>query len=467
MPFVAPRLPVREPPEEPRDWSPDSWRTKRAMQLPEYADQAELACVMKELASLPPLVTSWEILKLKAELGEACAGRRFLLQGGDCSESFADLKPDLVTGKLKILLQMSLVLVHGGKRRVIRVGRFAGQYAKPRSSATETRNGVTLPSYRGDMINDIAFTPEARRPDPKRMLRAYSCAAMTLNFIRSLVEAGFADLHHPEYWDLGFVAHSPQAEQYRRRVEAVGDAVSFMETVLGAPIDEMRRVDFYTSHEGLNLYYEEALTRRVPRRRGWYNLSTHFPWIGDRTRQVDGAHVEYFRGIANPIGVKVGPSMTAEELIELIERLNPFGEPGRLTLIHRFGAGAIERCLPPLIEAAASTGKPVLWCCDPMHGNTEVTSEGIKTRNFEKILKEVEAAFSIHEAMGSRLGGIHAELTGENVTECTGGARGLGEDQLNEAYRSFVDPRLNYEQALELALLIASRMSAARRKEDR
>ncbi len=456
-----PPLSALEPPEPPADWSPSSWQGKPATQLPEYPDRGALNAAVKLLAALPPLVTSWEVLRLKGELARAAAGERFLLHGGDCSEGFEDCKPDIITGKLKILLQMSLVLVHGSQRRVVRLGRFAGQYAKPRSSDTETRAGVTLPSYRGDMINDVAFTKKARTPDPHRMLRAYGCAALTLNFIRSLVEAGFADLHHPEYWDLEFVEHSPQAKEYRQRVLAVGDAIRFMETVGGVTIEEMSRVDFYASHEGLHLLYEQAQTRRVPRRRGWYNLSTHLPWIGDRTRTINSAHVEYFRGIANPIGVKVGPSMTPDELMELIEILNPMNEPGRLTLIHRFGADRIAACLPPLLDAVRRAEKIVLWCCDPMHGNTEITAHGVKTRSFEKILTELDQAFEIHREAGSVLGGLHAELTGENVTECIGGARGLSETELDRAYRSHVDPRLNYEQAMELALLIARRMKGA------
>jgi 3-deoxy-7-phosphoheptulonate synthase len=294
------------------------------------------------------------------------------------------------------------------------------------------------------------------------MLQAYGRAALTLNFIRSLVEAGFADLHHPEYWDLGFVAHSPQKQEYRRRVAAVGDAIRFIETVVGMNVGEMSRVDFYASHEGLHLPYEQAQTRRVPRRRGWYNLATHFPWIGDRTRDPDGAHVEYFRGIANPIGVKIGPSVTCEELIRLVEILSPHNEPGRLTLIHRCGAGAIAKCLPPLIDAVRKAGKVVVWCCDPMHGNTEETAQGLKTRNLNQILSELDQAFDIHHEGGSCLGGVHVEMTGDNVTECTGGARGLSEAELEKAYLTQVDPRLNYEQALELAFLTARRMGKLR-----
>ncbi|HVS02577.1 MAG TPA: 3-deoxy-7-phosphoheptulonate synthase class II, partial [Thermoanaerobaculia bacterium] len=414
--------------------------------------------VVAELSCLPPLVTSWEVEGLKAQLAEAAAGRSFLLQGGDCAESFLDCTPGSITNKLKILLQMSLVLVHGGRRRVIRVGRFAGQYAKPRTRDSEERDGVSLPTYRGDLVNRPGFTAADRAADPQLMLRGYERAALTLNFIRSLVDGGFADLHHPEYWDLDFVQHAPLAAEYQRMVEALGSSLRFMETLAGGPVGEMRRVDFFTSHEGLLLPYEQAQTRRVPHRPGWYNLATHCPWIGLRTSDPEGAHAEYFRGIRNPIGVKVGPDTTVPQLARLVELLHPDDEPGRLTLIHRFGVDRIERGLPPLVEAVRRSGRTVLWCCDPMHGNTRDARDGRKTRRFEDILGELERAFDIHAEMGSWLGGVHFELTGEDVTECIGGARGLDEDGLGRAYRSYLDPRLNYEQALEMAMLIARRM---------
>lgn len=441
-----------------REWSPDSWRAKPAAQMPAYPDAAALERVLARLARLPPLVTSWEVETLKRELGEAARGRRFVLQGGDCSENFEDCESGAITNKLKILLQMSLVLVHGGKKRVIRLGRFAGQYAKPRSADTETIGGTTLPSYRGDMINSMEPTGEARTPDPWRMLRAYKCAALTLNFIRALIDGGFADLQHPEYWNLDFVAHSPQAAEFHRIVQSVGNSLGFMQALSGRGIAEINRVDFFTSHEGLHLPYEQAQTRRVPRRTGWYNLATHFPWIGNRTRSLEGAHVEYFRGIVNPIGIKIGPPIAPGELMALIEILDPDDEPGRLTLIHRFGADAIGAQLPPLIDAVRASGRTVLWICDPMHGNTEVTREGFKTRSFDRILSELDQAFEIHRQCGSVMGGVHAELTGDNVTECLGGARGITAEQLHTAYRTQVDPRLNYEQALEMALLVARRM---------
>jgi len=435
-------------------WSPGSWRTKKAHQLPVYSDEIRLSEMLDRLRKLPPLVTPWEIRDLKRQLAEAAHGKRFVLQGGDCAERFEDCTSERITDRLKILLQMSLVLIVGMKTRVVRIGRFAGQYAKPRSSDVETRGDRTLPSYRGDIINDVAFTSEAREPNPERMLEAYSHSAITLNLVRSLAENGFADLHHPEYWNLNFVQHAPLAAEYRRIVESIGDAVSFMETVSDAPIESLERAAFYSSHEALLLPYEEALTRFGPHQDGAYNLATHFPWVGARTNDLDGAHLEYARGIRNPIGVKVGPWLSPQELVRIAEFLDPEREPGRLTVIHRLGADRIGDLLPGMIEAVRATGRTVLWSCDPMHGNTEVTGSGIKTRRFENILSELEQAFEIHHAEDSHLGGVHFELTGEDVTECTGGARGLEDADLTHAYRSHVDPRLNYEQALEMAFLI-------------
>ncbi len=436
------------------DWSPDSWQRKAARQQPNYPDRAALQAAVADLSVLPPLVTSWETEALKSKLADAAQGKRFLLHGGDCAENFDECRPEGITNKLKILLQMSLVLLHGLNKPVIRLGRFAGQYAKPRSSDLETRDGLELPSYRGDLVNGIEFTPEARIPDPQRMLRGYERAALTLNYIRSLIDGGFADLHHPENWDLQFMDMAPMAKVYRRIAEDIAHSLRFTELVVDARMHEISRVDFYTSHEGLLLWYEQAQTRQVPKREGWYNSATHYPWIGARTAELDGAHVEYFRGIRNPVGVKVGPQMAPEEVAELVNILNPDNEPGRLTLIHRFGVKDIEECLPALIEAVRKTGKTVLWCCDPMHGNTQSTSSGLKTRDFDNILSELKQSFSIHRANGSHLGGVHFELTGDNVTECIGGARGLAEADLQRAYKTQVDPRLNYEQALEMAMLI-------------
>ena len=436
------------------DWLPQSWQQRTALQQPNYPDDAALQGVREELARLPPLVTSWEILSLKRQLADAQEGRRFLLQGGDCAESFADCESGLISNRLKVLLQMSVVLVHGLRLPVVRVGRFAGQYAKPRSADSETRDGVSLPSYRGDLINAPAFTAAARTPEPRRMIEGHSRSAMTMNFVRSLIDGGFADLHHPEYWDLAWVGHSPLATEYQRRVDAIGDAVRFMETLSGESIHNLTRVEFFTSHEALLLHYEECLTRQVPRQWGWFNLSTHFPWIGMRTADVDGAHVEYLRGVRNPVAVKIGPSVGPDQLLRLIDALNPDDEPGRLTLIHRMGRAKVESALPRLLEAVRREGRRVLWVADPMHGNTESTGNGYKTRRFENIRGELDAAFDIHAAAGTRLGGVHLELTGENVTECLGGARELTEVDLERAYRSSVDPRLNYEQSMELAMLI-------------
>ena len=443
-------------------WHLQSWQSKPISHGVQYGDQTRLEESLRSLAALPPLVTSWEVDSLKQQLAAAARGEMFMLQGGDCSEKFEDCRSEIIANKLKILLQMSFVLVQGSGRKVIRIGRFAGQYAKPRSSDEETIDGVTLPSYLGDLVNRKEFTAEARRPDSRNLLQGYGRAALTLNFIRALVEGGFADLHHPEQWNLSFVEQAEHAEDYHRVVNSLCEAISFLETISGRPLDELTRVDFYASHEGLNLHYEQAQTRQVPRKPGWYNLSTHFPWIGDRTRALDGAHVEYFRGIRNPVGVKVGPSMTPDEIVSLMEILNPEDEPGRLTFIHRFGVDNICKYLPPLIEAVKRTGRKVLWCCDPTHGNTTTTDIGIKTRCFSDILGELDRAFDVHSAAGSILGGVHFELTGDDVTECTGGSCGLTEADLSRAYESDVDPRLNYEQALEVALLTARRMNRDR-----
>ncbi|MEO6365360.1 MAG: 3-deoxy-7-phosphoheptulonate synthase class II [Luteimonas sp.] len=438
----------------PSNWTPGSWRSRTALQLPTYPDQNALASALEELHALPPLVTSWEIMALKQQLAEAQEGKRFLLQGGDCAESFSDCSSEIISNRLKVLLQMSLVLVHGLRLPVVRVGRFAGQYAKPRSTETETRGDIILPSYRGDMVNAPEFTAEARVPDPRRMIKAHARSAMTMNFVRSLIDGGFADLHHPEYWDLGWVGHSPLADEYHQMVGAIGDAVRFMETLSGSEVHNLNRVDFYTSHEALLLPYEEAQTRQVPRQWGWFNLSTHFPWIGMRTAALDGAHTEYFRGIRNPVAIKIGPSVTPDQLLKLIDALNPDDEPGRLSFIHRMGATHVAEKLAPLLDAVRRDGRRVLWICDPMHGNTESTSNGYKTRRFANIRSEIERSFELHAAAGTRLGGVHLELTGEDVTECTGGARDLTDTDLERAYRSTVDPRLNYEQALETAMLI-------------
>jgi 3-deoxy-7-phosphoheptulonate synthase len=439
----------------PSIWQPDSWQRKPAAQQPAYEDVAALAVVLAQLHQLPPLVSSWEVESLKQQLAEAQRGERFLLQGGDCSETFADCESSIIASKLKILLQMSLVLVQGARQRVTRVGRFVGQYAKPRSASTETRGEVTLPVYRGDLVNRAEFDAGGRTPDPELLLRGYERAGLTINFIRALVDGGFADLHHPEYWELPFARQTPIANEYHCMVRAITESLRSSESFTGAPLPETKRVDFFSSHEGLHLQYEQAVTRQVPRRAGWYNLGSHFPWIGNRTRALDGAHVEYFRGIRNPIAVKLGPPITPDEAVALCTAINPCNEPGRLTLITRFGATKVEKELPPIIEAVRRSGANVLWVCDPMHGNTETTSIGIKTRRFENVLAELEQAFAILRAGGAHLGGVHFKLTGENVTECLGGACGLTEADLVRDYRSPVDPRLNYEQSLEMALRLA------------
>lgn len=448
------------------EWSPSSWRGRTLRQQPQWPDQRALAEAVRQIGEFPPLVTSGEVSSLQQQLAEAADGQRFLLHGGDCAESFDGCRASPITNQLKILLQMSLVLTHASRRRVIRVGRFAGQYAKPRSEENETRDGVTLPAYRGDNVNRPEFTKAARMPDPTLLVRGYERSALTLNFIRALVDGGFADLHHPEQWNLEWVSHSPLGAEYKGMVDAIGQSLRFMETLAGVRVHQMQRVDFFTSHECLLLDLEEAQTRRVPRREGWWNLSTHFPWLGARTAHAGEAHAEYLAGIENPIAVKVSPTTACKDLVELCERLDPKRTPGRLTLIHRMGAHKIAESLPPLVEAVERTGRRVVWVCDPMHGNTEsvtpVSGPGagrpVKTRKFAHILAELEQAFEVHRMKGTVLGGVHFELTGENVTECTGGARGLIDDDLSRAYMSHVDPRLNYEQALEMALLVARRM---------
>lgn len=432
-------------------WRLTSWQKKSATQQVDYPSIAELEMVVQELSSLPPLVTPLEIASLKTQLAAAAQGKCFLLQGGDCAESFSECNAQVITDKMRILLQMSLILIHGLQKPIVRVGRIAGQYAKPRSSENETQNNLTLPAYRGDLINAVEFSKETRTPDPWRMLQGYQYAALTLNYVRALVSGGFADLYHAEYWELDFAKHSKFAAEYHRIANSLRDSLRFIKTIGNLP-EALRHVDFFTSHEALHLFYEQALTREI--NNNWYNLGTHFPWIGMRTAQPDSAHVEYLRGIQNPIAIKVGPQMTPSHLKQLIELLNPNNESGRLTLITRLGAQHIQKYLPKMIDAVRSAGIQVLWSCDPMHGNT-TTADGYKTRKFDDILSELKQAFNIHRESNSILGGVHFELTGENVTECIGGARGLKEGDLKHAYKTLVDPRLNYEQSLEMAMLIA------------
>ncbi len=440
-----------------QNWQPHSWQQKSSAQPFIYPDANEVQNCVKKLSEMPPLVTPMEVKKLKHHLAMAAQGKVFLLQGGDCAESFANCRETPITNKLKILLQMSLILIHGMKKPVVRVGRIAGQYAKPRSEPYERKNGIELPSYRGDLINEQDFSKVARTPDPRRMLKGYQYAGLTLNYIRALIDGGFADLQHPEYWDLDFVKHSPLAKDYHQLVNSIGNTLNFIKSVSGIQSNSLQQIEFYTSHEALNLYYEQPLTRKDTDGR-YYALSTHFPWIGMRTAQPEGAHLEFFRGIQNPVAVKIGPSVTSETLLELVDVLNPENEMGRLTFIVRLGAKNVEAKLPQLIETIKTHKKNILWSCDPMHGNTEKTASGIKTRRFDDILSELTHSFRIHKAHNSHLGGVHFELTGENVTECVGGARGLSESDLKTAYETLLDPRLNYEQSLEMAMLIAKNL---------
>ncbi|MEM8758117.1 MAG: 3-deoxy-7-phosphoheptulonate synthase class II [Planctomycetota bacterium] len=446
------------------DWSPTSWTSKLDPQQVVYTDRDAVERACAKLAGLPPLVTSWEIDALRDQIAQAQRGERFLLQGGDCAEKLDDCRPEPITARLKILLQMSLVLVHGMGKPVVRVGRFAGQYAKPRSSKTETKSvdgaDLTLPSYFGDLVNRDEFTAEARTPDPHLMVRGYQHAAMTLNFIRALIDGGFADLHHPEYWDLSFMGSAklepPLREQYQRMTRELAGALKFMENLGEQAVDDLTRVDFFTSHEGLNLLYESAQTRQVPRKPGYYDLTTHLPWIGERTRDLGGAHIEFFRGIRNPVGIKLGPTADGETVNTLLDRLNPINEPGKIVLIVRMGAEKAQTTLAPLVESVKD--RPVLWVSDPMHGNTRSTASGHKTRSVDDIRTELEASIHTHRRLGTHLGGVHLELTGEDVTECIGGAADITEDQLDDNYATALDPRLNYQQALELAFLIADKL---------
>lgn len=440
---------------EPQNWSPDSWKDYPVKQLPEYPDQQALQQAFSELGELPPLITSWEVRALKRKLADVAAGQGFLLQGGDCAEIFADCKSPKIVNLLKVLLQMSFIMIHEMGIPVTRVGRIAGQYAKPRSRDYEMVDGKKIPNYRGDLINSIEPVHDARVPDPQRLIEGYHKSGLTLNFLRALSDEGFADLHHPEYWELDFMKQNSYYQEYEAMVNSIQKAVSFMETIAPNQFDTVQKINIYTSHEGLNLYYDSAQTRKVPRRSGWYNLSSHLIWLGNRTRDIDGAHVEYLRGITNPIGIKIGPNYDIDETLNLIEKLNPTHEAGKIVLITRFGVDKIEDGLPPLIKRLKQEGMPVVWSCDPMHGNTFATESNIKTRNFDDIIGEIRKTFAIHRSEGSYLGGVHLELTGNNVTECVGGARGLQEGELHHNYETYCDPRLNYQQSLELAFLIA------------
>jgi len=446
-------------------WTPASWRSKPGKHMPEdYPDAAAVARVERELRALPPLVFAGEARRLRSLLAEVAEGRAFLLQGGDCAESFKEFAADNIRDTFRLILQMAVVLTFAGGKPVVKVGRMAGQFAKPRSSPVETQGDVTLPSYRGDNINGMEFTAEARTPDPERLLKAYGQSAATLNLLRAFAGGGYADLYNIHRWTLGFVADSPQGARYRELSEKIGEALTFM-AAIGVNPDthpDLHRVEFFTAHEALLLGAEEAMTRVDSTSGEWYDTSAHLLWIGERTRQLDGAHVEFFRGIRNPIGVKVGPTLEADELLRLTDVLNPKNEAGRLTLYGRFGHDKIEGRLPGLLKATKAAGRNVVWAIDPMHGNTLTAANGYKTRPFDRILSEVKSFVEICKAEGVHPGGVHLEMTGQNVTECLGGARALTEGDLADRYHTHCDPRLNGEQALELAFLVAEKL-----KEDR
>src|SRR5580693_2165913 len=450
-----------------KGWSPDSWRGLPIRQVPGYSDEAALARVEDTLHRFPPLVFAGEARRLKERLAAVAAGKAFLLQGGDCAESFAEFHPNNIRDMFKVLLQMAVVLTYGAGCPVVKLGRLAGQFAKPRSSETETQNGQTLPSYRGDIINSLDFDAAGREPDPSRMIQAYSQSAATLNLLRAFAQGGYADLHRVHAWNQDFVADSPQGARYKELADRLTETLGFMEAcgITSETTPQIRETEFYTAHEGLFLSYEEALTRVDSTTDQWYDCSAHLVWIGDRTRQVDGAHVEFMRGIKNPIGMKCGPSLETDDLLRLIAALNPGNIPGRLTLIARFGADKIAEKLPGLIRAVKREGAKVVWSSDPMHGNTIKLQSGYKTRPVERVLEEVRSFFAIHRAEGTHAGGVHFEMTGQNVTECLGGAQGLKEIDLQDRYQTACDPRLNASQALELAFLIAQGIRDERMKQ--
>jgi 3-deoxy-7-phosphoheptulonate synthase len=449
-----------------QSWSPQSWREKPARQMPDYADQKALEAVETRLKTHPPLVFAGEARNLSAQLAQVCQGKAFLLQGGDCAESFAEFHPDNIRDTFRVLLQMAVVLTYAAAMPVVKVGRIAGQFAKPRSDDTETRDGVTLPSYRGDIVNAMEFTAEARANDPQRLMQAYAQAAATLNLLRAFASGGYADLHNVHRWTLGFNAGSPSSERYRALAGRISETLEFMEAcgVTPASVPQLRTTDFYTSHEALLLGYEQALTRIDSTSGDWYDTSAHMLWIGDRTRQPDGAHVEFCRGVKNPLGLKCGPGMEEDDLLRLAATLNPENKPGRLTLICRFGADKVGEKLPRLIRAVEREGIKVVWSSDPMHGNTIKSGSGFKTRPFDRILKEVKAFFDVHRAEGTYAGGVHFEMTGQNVTECLGGAQAITEEDLSSRYHTHCDPRLNASQSIELAFLMAESLRTERMK---
>ncbi|MBM3484500.1 MAG: 3-deoxy-7-phosphoheptulonate synthase class II [Alphaproteobacteria bacterium] len=452
-----------------REWNPESWRGLPILQQPTWPDRAALGRVEAQLKRFPPLVFAGEARNLKARLAQVCDGKAFLLQGGDCAESFAEFHPDNIRDMFRVLLQMAVVLTYGAKRPIVKVGRLAGQFSKPRSGDTETINSVTLPAYRGDMVNGIEFTAEARTPDPQRLAQAYNQSAATLNLIRAFAQGGFADLHRVHRWNLGFVSKSAQGTRYEDLANRLTETLDFMAAcgLTSETTPQLRETEFYTSHEALILEYEQALTRIDSTSGDWYDCSAHMLWIGDRTRQPGGAHVEFLRGVKNPIGLKAGPSLPPDELIRLIDTLNPENEPGRLVIIARMGAEKVEAGLPPLVRAVTREGRNVVWACDPMHGNTIKSSNGYKTRPVDRILAEVRGFFAVHRGLGTHPGGVHFEMTGQDVTECLGGAQAITEENLSDRYHTHCDPRLNAQQALELAFLIAEQLNAERAEERR
>jgi len=448
----------------PAPWSPDSWRSKPIVQVPDYPNAAALADVEGRLATFPPLVFAGEARQLTRALGEVAEGRSFLLQGGDCAESFLEHRADNIRDFFRVFLQMAVVLTYAGGSPVVKVGRIAGQFAKPRSSPTEKKGDAELPSYRGDIVNGPEFTPEARIPDPQRQLEAYRQSAATLNLIRAFAQGGYADLERVHQWTLGFIKDSPQGRRFEELAGRISETLEFMRAcgITAENTPQLRTTNMYTSHEALLLGYEQAMTRLDSTSGDWYATSGHMIWIGDRTRQPDHAHVEYFRGIKNPIGMKCGPSLEPDTLLKLIDILNPNNIAGRLTLICRFGSDKVEAHLPKLIRAVEKAGRKVVWSCDPMHGNTISAASGYKTRPFERILKEVDTFFAVHRAEGTHAGGIHVEMTGQNVTECTGGAMAISDADLSDRYHTHCDPRLNADQSLELAFLVAERLKMER-----
>ena len=447
-------------------WSPDGWRALGARQAPDYPDATHRATVEERLTGYPPLVFAGEARNLTVALGEVADGRGFLLQGGDCAESFAEFHPDNIRDTFRVLLQMAVVLTYGAACPVVKVGRLAGQFAKPRSEPTETRDGLELPSYRGDIVNGIEFTAQARTPDPERMLKAYSQAAATLNLLRAFAQGGYADLHHVHSWNMDFVAAHAAGERYREMADRIGEALSFMDAcgINSSNAPAVQQTSFYTSHEALLLGYEQSMTRIDSTTGEWYDTSGHMLWIGDRTRQIDGAHVEFLRGVGNPLGVKVGPSMTTKDLLALIDVLNPENISGRLTLISRMGATAVREKLPPLVRAVKRQDRRIVWSCDPMHANTVKSGVGFKTRDFQSILDEVRGFFDVHLAEDTYAGGVHVEMTGQDVTECIGGGQQISEDDLSDRYHTHCDPRLNASQSLELAFLTAQMLRTEREK---